>query len=57
MSIKSIARELNISGNSVRKYMKSESLVKRNRKRRSKLDPYRCHEKSSFGHVDMTVSA
>ena len=41
MSIKSIARELNISRNSVRKYMKSESLVKRNRKRKSKLDPYR----------------
>ena len=41
MSIKSIARELNISRNSVRKYMKSEPLVKRNRKRKSKLDPYR----------------
>ena len=41
MSIKSIARELNISRNSVRKYMKSESLVKRNRKRKSKLDPCR----------------
>ncbi|MCL4345057.1 MAG: hypothetical protein M1375_01895 [Candidatus Thermoplasmatota archaeon] len=41
MSIKSIARELNISGNSVRKYMKSEPLVKMNRKRKSKLDPYR----------------
>ena len=40
MSIKSIARELNISRESVRKYMKSESLVKRNRKRKSKLDPY-----------------
>ncbi|MGP6207458.1 hypothetical protein ACNF42_05460 [Cuniculiplasma sp. SKW3] len=33
MIIKSIAMELNISRNSVREYMKSESLVKVNRKK------------------------
>ncbi len=48
MSIKSIARELNISRNSVRKYMKSEPLVKMNRKRKSKLDPYRDTINSDF---------
>ncbi|WMT44422.1 MAG: IS21 family transposase [Cuniculiplasma divulgatum] len=41
MSIKSIARELSISRNSVRKYLKSEPKNKQNRKRGSKLDPYR----------------
>ena len=41
MSIKSIARELSISRNSVRKYLRSEPKGKRNRKRGSKLDPYR----------------
>ncbi len=41
MSIKSIARELSISRNSVRKYLKSEPKNRQNRKRGSKLDPYR----------------
>ena len=41
MSIKSIARELSISRNSVRKYLRSEPKGKQNRKRDSKLDPYR----------------
>ena len=41
MSIKSIARELNIPRNIVRKYLKSESKDKQNRRKGSKLDPYR----------------
>ena len=41
MGIKSIARELNISRNSVRKYLKSEPKNKQNRRKGSKLDPYR----------------
>ena len=41
MSIKSIARELSISKNSVRKYLRSEPKGKQNRKKGSKLDPYR----------------
>ena len=41
MSIKSIARELNISRNSVRKYLKSEPKKRQNRKRGSKLDLYK----------------
>ena len=41
MSIKSIARELSISRNSVRKYLRSEPKGKQNRKRGTKLDPYR----------------
>ncbi len=41
MSIKSIARELHISRNSVRKYLRSEPKGRQNRKRGSKLDPYR----------------
>ena len=36
MSIKSIARELSISGNSVRKYLKSEPENRQNRKRKIK---------------------
>ena len=40
MSIKSIARELSISRNSVRKYLRSEPKGKQNRKKGSKLDPY-----------------
>ena len=39
MSIKSMARELSIWRNSVRKYLKTEPKKKQNRK--SKLDPYR----------------
>ncbi len=41
MSIKSIARELSISRNSVRKHLRSEPKGKQNRKRGSKFDPYR----------------
>ena len=41
MGIKSIAREFNISRNSVRKYLKSEPKNKQNRRKGSKLDPYR----------------
>ena len=41
MSIKSIARELSISRNSVRKYLKTEPKNKQNRRKGSKLDPYR----------------
>ena len=41
MSIKSIARELSISRNSVRKYLRSEPEIRQNRKRGSKLDPYK----------------
>ena len=41
MSIKSIAKELSISRNSVRKYLRSEPKNRQNRKRGSKLDPYR----------------
>ena len=40
-SIQSIARELNVSRNSVRKYLKSEPNGKQKRNRGSKLDPYR----------------
>jgi transposase len=40
MSIKSIARELSISKNSVRKYLRAEPKGKQNRKKGSKLDPY-----------------
>ena len=40
-SIKSIARELGISRNSVRKYLRSEPKGKQKRKGGSKLDPYR----------------
>ncbi len=43
MSMKSIARELSISRNSVRKYLRSEPKRKQNRKRGSKLD--RCRER------------
>ena len=35
------SQELSISRNSVRKYLKSEPKNKQNRKRGSKLDPYR----------------
>lgn len=41
MSIKSIARELHISRNSVRNYLKSEPRIKQKRRKGSKLDPYR----------------
>ena len=41
MSIKAISRELGISRNSVRKYLRSDPKGKRNRKKGSKLDPYR----------------
>ena len=41
MNIKSIAKELNISRNSVRKYLKSEPKNKQNRRKGSKLDTYR----------------
>ncbi|MCL5439627.1 MAG: IS21 family transposase [Candidatus Thermoplasmatota archaeon] len=41
MSIKSIARELHISRNSVRKYIKSEPSKKARKRKASKLDPYR----------------
>ncbi len=41
MSIKSLDRELSISGNSVRKYLRSEPKIRQNRKRGSKLDPYK----------------
>ena len=40
MSIRSIARELHTSRNSVRKYLNSEPSGKQERKRGSKLDPY-----------------
>ena len=41
MSIRSIAKEMGISRNSVRKYLKNEPVKKHKKKRGSKLDPYR----------------
>ena len=41
MSLRSIAREMGISRNSVRKYLKGEPMKKNKKKRSSKLDPYR----------------
>ena len=56
MSIRSIVRELNISRNSLRKYLNSEPSGKRERKRGSKLDPYREQIKSLIkGHNLTTV--
>ena len=41
MSIRSIAKEMGISRNSVREYLKSDPVKKNKKKRSSKLDPYR----------------
>lgn len=41
MSIRSIAKDMGISRNSVRKYIKNEPRKKHRKKRGSKLDPYR----------------
>ena len=41
MSIRSIAKEMGISRNSVRKYLKNKPMKKHKKKRGSKLDPYR----------------
>ncbi len=41
MSIRSIAKEMGISRNSVRKYLKGEPVKKNKKKKASKLDPYR----------------
>ena len=41
MSIRSIAKEMGISRNSVRKYLKGDPVKKNKKKRSSKLDPYR----------------
>ena len=41
MSIRSIAKEMGMSRNSVRKYLKNEPVKKHAQKRGSKLDPYR----------------
>ena len=56
MSTRAIARELNISRNSVRKYLNSEPSGKQERKRGSKLDPYMEQIKSLIeGHTLTTV--
>ena len=51
MSIKSIARELSLLGNSVRKYLRLEPKNRQNRKRGSKLDPYREKILKCFTHL------
>ena len=41
MSIRSVAKEMGISRNSVSKYLKNEPVRKHKQKRGSKLDPYK----------------
>ena len=56
MSIRSIAKEMGISRNSVRKYLKNEPVKKNKKKRASKLDLYRDDIKALIeGHNLFTV--